>query len=119
VFFILAGIASAAVLRGVYEAAFGIKPREIKDTPRRLVWLRVLVDGSLLAGRVGPDLRSSAGPVALGVGGLIALTLFWWLTMFVLIRAGSRGKSCSRAHWRSACSGWGWGSCSPSPSLGW
>jgi hypothetical protein len=85
VFFILAGIAAATALQGLYEAAFDVAPRGIKDTPRRFVWLGVLVGASLLASWVGPHLRSSAGPVALGVVGLIGLTLFWWLTMWILV----------------------------------
>ena len=92
VFFILAGIATATALQGLYEAAFEIKPRGMKDTPRRVIWLAFLICAALAAAWAGPHLRHAAGPVALGIAGLLALTLFWWVTMRILLG--------SRATWR-------------------
>ena len=85
VIFILSGIATATVLQNLYEAVFDLKPTGIKETPRRVAWLALLICASLLAGWAGPQLRGSAGPIALAIVGLVALTLFWWLTMLILL----------------------------------
>jgi membrane protein len=53
--------------------------------PRRLLWLGILIGAGVLAAWAGPHIRSSAGPVLLAIVGLIALTGFWWLTMWVLL----------------------------------
>ena len=52
---------------------------------RRLIWLAVLVGGSVLAGWAGPALRGAGGPVLLAVIGLVALTGFWWFTIWFLL----------------------------------
>jgi membrane protein len=88
VFFVLAGIATATALQGLYEAAFELKPRGMKDTPRRVVWLAFLICVAGAAAWAGPHVRHAGGPVALGIAGFVALTLFWWLTIRILL--GSR-----------------------------
>ena len=52
---------------------------------RRLIWLAVLVGGSVLAGWAGPAPRGASGPVLLAVTGLVALTGFWWFTIWFLL----------------------------------
>ena len=52
---------------------------------RRLIWLAVLVGCSVLAGWAGPGLRGAGGPVLLAVTGLVALTGFWWFTIWFLL----------------------------------
>jgi membrane protein len=52
---------------------------------RRLIWLAVPVGGSVLAGRAGPGLHGAGGPVLLAVTALVALTGFWWFTMWFLL----------------------------------
>jgi membrane protein len=83
--FILSGIAAATALQQLYERAFEVDSRGMKDVPRRVVWLGLLIAAGLLAAWAFPHLRSSAGPVLLAIIGLAALTLFWWLTMWLLL----------------------------------
>lgn len=85
VFFILGGIAAATAIQDLYEGAFGIKPRGLKDMARRLMWLAALVGVSALAAWTGPWLHRNAGPVVLGLAGLVAFTAFWWFTMWLLL----------------------------------
>jgi membrane protein len=85
ILFVLGGIAAATAIQDLYERVFELEPTGMKDTPRRLVWLGVLIGASLLAGWAGPRLRSSGGPVLLAVIGLAALTAFWLFTMWFLL----------------------------------
>jgi membrane protein len=88
-FFILGGIAAATAIQQLYERAFDLESRGMKDMVRRLLWLGVLVGCSALAGWLGPGLRDHGGPVLLGLIGLGGLTAFWWFTLWFLL-AGRR-----------------------------
>ena len=56
-FFVLGGIATATALQQIYERAFDLPHRRMKDILHRLAWLAVLIGTSLLTGWVGPGLR--------------------------------------------------------------
>src|SRR5215469_2493715 len=84
-FFILGGIAAATAIQQLYERAFDVESRGLKDMLQRLVWLAVLVGASALAGWAGPSLHDAGGPVLLGLIGLGALTAFWWFTLWFLL----------------------------------
>jgi membrane protein len=84
-FFILGGIAAAGAITGLYEAAFDVEPRGMKNTPRLFIWLVVLSGCAYVAGLIGPSLHNSAGTVVLALLGLIAFTGFWWFTMWLLL----------------------------------
>ena len=83
--FVLGGLAAATAIQGLYEQAFGLQTRGMRDMPRRLVWLAVLVGAGALAGWAGHGLRDAGGPVLLAVIGLAGLTAFWWFTMWFLL----------------------------------
>ncbi|MGA8725364.1 MAG: YhjD/YihY/BrkB family envelope integrity protein [Acidimicrobiales bacterium] len=85
VFFILGGIAAAAAIQDLYERAFDLDARGLKDIFRRFVWLGAMVGVTVTAGWVGPWLRTNGGPVLLGSLGLLVLFLFWWFTMWFLL----------------------------------
>lgn len=85
VFFVLGGIAAATALQQIYERAFDLPHRGMKDIPRRLAWLAVLIGTSLLTGWAGPGIRHVGGPALLAVAGLVWSTGFWWLTMGILL----------------------------------
>ena len=85
VFFVLGGVAAGTAIQELYEQAFDLQSRGMKDMPRRLVWLAVLVGCGYLGGLAGPAVRGSGGPVLLTVLGLVALTAFWWFTMWFLL----------------------------------
>ena len=99
VFFVFGGIAAAAALQQIYEQAFDLPHRRIKDLPLRLAWLAVLIAASLLAGWAGPRLRHAGGPALLAAGGLVWATGFWWLTMRILLA----GRISWRALFPAAC----------------
>jgi membrane protein len=85
VFFVLGGIGAAAALQELYERAFRLPHRGMKDILYLLAWLAVLIGASLLAGWAGPGLRRAGGPVLLGVAGLAWSMGFWWLTTWILL----------------------------------
>jgi membrane protein len=99
VFFVFGGIAAAAALQEIYEQAFDLPHRRIKDLPYRLAWLAVLIGASLLSGWAGPGLRHAGGPALLAVAGLVWATGFWWLTMRILLA----GRISWRALFPAAC----------------
>jgi membrane protein len=85
VFFVLGGIAAATALQQIYERAFDLPHRTVKDIPGRLAWLGVLIGTSLLTGWAGPGLRHVGGPALLATAGLVWSIGFWWLTMRILL----------------------------------
>ena len=99
VFFVFGGIAAAAALQEIYERAFGLPHRRIKDLPHRLAWLAVLIGASLLTGWAGPWLRYAGGLALLAAAGLVWATGFWWLTMRILLA----GRISWRALFPAAC----------------
>ena len=99
VFFVFGGIAAAAALQQIYEQAFDLPHRRIKDLPHRLAWLAVLIGASLLTGWAGPGLRHAGGPALLAAAGLVWATGFWWLTMRILLA----GRISWRALFPAAC----------------
>ena len=92
VFFALGGIATATALQEIYERAFEVPHHGMKDIPRRLAWLAVLIVTSLLTGWAGPGLRHAGGPVLLAAAGLVWATGFWWLTMWILLAGRISGR---------------------------
>jgi membrane protein len=85
VFVVLGGIAAATALQQIYERAFDLPHRTVKDIPGRLAWLGVLIGTSLLTGWAGPGLRHVGGPALLATAGLVWSIGFWWLTMRILL----------------------------------
>lgn len=92
VFFVLGGIAAATALQEIYERAFDLPHRGMKDIPRRLAWLAVLIGTSLLTGWAGPGLRHAGGPALLAAAGLVWSTGFWWVTMRILLAGRISGR---------------------------
>jgi membrane protein len=84
-FFVLGGVAAATAVQGLYERAFDLEARGMKDIIRRLIWLAVLVGSSVLAGWAGPYLHHHGGPLLLAILGLAALTGFWWFSLWLLL----------------------------------
>lgn len=85
VFLVLSGLAAATAIQELYERAFGVQGRGVKDTPRRLVWLAAFLGAVALAGLSIPWLRDLGGPVLIGVVVLASATGFWWFTMWLLL----------------------------------
>ena len=85
VFFVFGGIATATALQQIYEQAFDLPHRGMKDILHRLAWLAMLIGISLLTGWTGPGLRHAGGPALLAVAGLVWSAGFWWVTMWILL----------------------------------
>jgi membrane protein len=85
VFFILSGIAAASAVQELYQRAFDLSGRGVRDKLRAFAWLAALLGFLFASGWAGPQLRGAAGPVVLGIAGLVAVTGFWWFTMWFLL----------------------------------
>jgi membrane protein len=83
-FFILSGVAVAGAIQSLYEQIFELDSRGVKSTHRRLIWLAFSVGWLFLTNVVGPPVRA-AGPAVFAIVDLIGLTLFWWVTMWLLL----------------------------------
>jgi membrane protein len=92
VFFVLGGIAAATALQDIYERAFDLPHRGVKDILYLLAWLAVLIGTLLLTGWAAPVLRRAGGPVLVVVAGLVCSTGFWWLTMRTLLAGRISGR---------------------------
>jgi membrane protein len=99
VFFVLGGVAAATALQQIYERVFDLPHRGMKDIPRRLAWLALLIGTALLTGWAGSGLRHAGGPALLAVAGLVWSTGFWWLTMRILLA----GRISWRTLFPAAC----------------
>jgi membrane protein len=97
VFFAFSGIAAAAALQEIYEQAFDLPHRRIKDLPHRLAWLAVVICALVPTGWAEPWLRHAGGPALPAVVGLVWATGFWWLTMRILLagRISRRALRCA------------------------
>ena len=93
IFFILGGIAAAMAIQQIYERAFGMSKRGMKDMVRQLVWLAALVGCGALSDWAGPRLHRSLPPVLPGLIGLLGVGGFWWFSMWFLLGG--------RVPWRS------------------
>ena len=91
--FVLGGIAAAAAIQELYERAFDLETRGIKDTHRRLAWLAILIGCAALISWAGPSVHAAGGPVLLALLALVAVTGFWWFTMWLLL--------AGRVSWRA------------------
>jgi membrane protein len=85
VFSVLGGIAAATALQQLYERIFGLGSRGLKDVWRRLVWLAWLIGVGVVSGLVGPALRQAVGPALLAITGVVWFTVYWWVTMLILV----------------------------------
>ena len=57
----------------------------MRDLPRLVGWLAVLIAGGVFSSWAGPALHDAGGPVLLGAIGLAALIAFWWLSLWFLL----------------------------------
>jgi len=85
VLFILGGLAAASAIQELYENAFEVEGRGVKDIPRRLVWLGVMIAASAFSGWAGSGVRGVGGPVLLGLLGMLMITAFWWFTLWWML----------------------------------
>jgi membrane protein len=85
VFFILSGIAAGSAVQELYQRAFDLSRRGARDKLPALGWLAALTGFLFVSGWAGPWLRDRAGPVVLAIAGLVAVTSFWWFTMWFLL----------------------------------
>jgi membrane protein len=85
VLFVLGGIAAATAVQDLYEKAFGLSSRGMKDIPRRLTWLGIVMGCSVLAALVQHSLHGPGGSALRYGVGVIAFTGFWWFTMWFLL----------------------------------
>jgi membrane protein len=84
VFLAVSGVIAAGAVQQVYQQAFGLGRRGA-DIVRVLIRLGVLAGAMLVAGWAGPVVAGAVRPVLSGVTALVALTGFWWFTMWFLL----------------------------------
>lgn len=85
VVFVLSGIAAAAAVQDIYLRAFDLKSRGMRDLPRLVGWLAVLIAVWAFSSWAGPALHDAGGPVLLGAIGLAALIAFWLFSIWFLL----------------------------------
>ncbi len=85
VLFVLGGIAAAAAVQELYLRAFDQESRGMRDLPRLIGWLAVLIAACVFSSWAGPKLHGAGGPVLLGAIGLAALSGFWWFSIWFLL----------------------------------
>jgi membrane protein len=85
VIFILGGVAAASGVQELYERAFDLESRGMKDLPRQVVWLAVVIAACFFGGWAGPYVDDAGGPVLLAVVAFVLFTLFWWFTAWFLV----------------------------------
>jgi membrane protein len=81
---VLFGLAGISVVQELYLRAFGLDPRGVRDLPRKLIFLGLIVGWLFLSGLVDPSVRAG-GPVLYGIFILVAFTGFWWFSMRFLL----------------------------------
>ena len=84
VLLILFAIAGASVVQELYLQIFGVDPRGVRDLPRKLIWVGLVVGWLFLSGLAGPSVRAG-GSAVFGIVVLVAFTGFWWFTMRFLL----------------------------------
>lgn len=84
VFFVLAGIAAASAVQGVYQRVFDQHPRGARDKLRAVIWLALVVGWVLLGGWMGPGLRAS-WPVLYWIVNIVGFIGFWWFSMWFVL----------------------------------
>ncbi|MCC9307252.1 YihY/virulence factor BrkB family protein [Kitasatospora sp. RB6PN24] len=85
VFFVVGGIAALAALQELYQRIFDLPGRGVRDMPHQLMALAVLVAAGALSAWASPAVRHVGGPVLLAAAGLVVVTAYWWLTMWLLL----------------------------------
>jgi membrane protein len=81
---VLFGLAGISVVQELYLRAFGLDPRGVRDLPRKLISLGLIVGLFFLGDLVGPSVRAG-GPVLFGIVILVGFTGFWWFSMRFLL----------------------------------
>jgi membrane protein len=82
----LAGtVTVASSLQLIYERAFGQERRGLRDLPRFVIWVCVLLGALIVEGSIDNPIRNAVGPVALGLVSLVGWTLFFGWTMHFLL----------------------------------
>jgi membrane protein len=86
VFFIFGGIAAIAAIQDLYEKAFGLEPKGLKNLPRQIVAFLLALGVAVLASRVVfPSLSHWGGVVLVAVVALIFNAVTWLLVIRLLV----------------------------------
>ena len=84
VLLVLFALTGASVVQELYLRIFDLDPRGVRDLPRKLIWVGLVVGSGFLSGLVGPWVRVG-GPAVLAIVILVAFTGFWWFAMWFLL----------------------------------
>ena len=77
-------MAWVSVVQELYLRIFRVDPRGVRDLPRKLIWVGLVVGWFFLSGLAGPSVRAG-GPTVFGIVVLVAFTGFWWFAMRFLL----------------------------------
>jgi membrane protein len=84
VLLVLFAVAGAGVVQELYLRIFHLDRRGVRDLPRKLIWVGLVVGWFFLSALAGPWVRAG-GPVVFGIVVLVAFTGFWWFAMWFLL----------------------------------
>jgi membrane protein len=86
VLFILGGIAAVAAVQDLYEKAFDLEPKGLKNLPRQLASL-ILIGGTMvLVTRVtAPPVYHLGGVALAAIVGMVLYSMFWILFLWLLL----------------------------------
>jgi len=84
VFFIVAGLAVASAVQGLYQRVFDLHRRGARDLLRAVIWLALTLGWAFISGSVGPSLRASQ-PVLFWILHFVWFIGYWWCAMWLLM----------------------------------
>ncbi|MFA1546754.1 YhjD/YihY/BrkB family envelope integrity protein [Actinomadura chokoriensis] len=90
---IVGAVAVAGVLQGWYQRVFDVPSRGWRDSIDRFLWLVALFGYSTIQAVVGRFLGPIGGAVAQNLLGLVLATLFWWLSIEILLAGAVRWRT--------------------------
>jgi membrane protein len=85
VFFVISGLAAAGALQTLYQRAFDVPGKGLRDLPYRAVWLGAATGVVFAVSEAATSFRHALGPVALFLLAVPLVSAFWGFTAWLLL----------------------------------